>query len=119
MKYSGWLYACCLLLGVLSFAVSCGRKQPDVAHGEELFNAHCWNCHDKKTVELSSEPGQGPGMKDYVRRSPHQAMDGTSHEHSDEFISNFIRNGSKNMPPQGHYLSPEDVGDLVAYIKTL
>jgi mono/diheme cytochrome c family protein len=96
-----------------------GSKQPDAARGEKVYNARCWNCHEKDTDAVAGTPGQGPGLKGFASRAGHQDMSGKQHQHNDELVRSLIRNGSGFMPPQGEILSEQDVADLIAYVKTL
>ena len=106
-----------LALGVAAAAMlaACGAKPGDVARGEQVFNARCWNCHEKDTDGYAL----APGLKNYFSRTPHAAKDGLEHTHSDEFVREFIRNGSMNMPPQKDHLSAQELADVMAYLKTL
>ena len=119
MRTSGELAIACLGIGGLLLTLGCGVKSPDAARGEQIFNARCWNCHEKDSDLPSPVKGRGIGLKGYVGRSPHSQQDGSQHEHTDEFIGDFIRNGSMNMPPQKDFLSSQDLADLVIYLKTL
>lgn len=118
MKRSEYWLGLTMMAAVLTAACG-GSSAPDVRRGEDLYNARCWNCHEKSTPAMGSLPGHGPGLKDYLRRSPHQDIAGVQHEHTDEFIRHIIRNGSKNMPPQNENMPDRDLADLVAYVKTL
>lgn len=107
------------VVGML-LSVGCGgSKGPDVARGEQLYNGRCLNCHAKDTDVMADLPGQGPGLKDFLRRSPHKDLSGVEHAHTEDFIRSMILNGSKNMPPQNERMPDKDLADLVAYVKTL
>jgi mono/diheme cytochrome c family protein len=119
MRRTNSLLMICIAIVVVALSLACGLKKGDVARGEKIFNVRCWNCHEKDTAELPEVPGHGPGLKGYVSHSPHLAQNGSQHENPDQFLTNFIRDGSMNMPPQKDYLSKQDLVDLIAYLKTL
>jgi mono/diheme cytochrome c family protein len=105
----------CLVIAVTMIVEGCGVKAGDPARGERVFNARCWNCHEKDTEDYAL----GPGLKNYWQRSPHKEKNGSEHNHTEEFVRNFIRNGSMNMPPQKDHLTEQEVADVISYLKTL
>lgn len=98
------------------------RKPPftgDASHGATLFDNYCWTCHGK------SGKGDGPIAKVYQPRP----RDLTDHAYvasrTDYDLYHAISQGgaamgrSAAMPAWGHVLTPQDMWDLVAYIRQL
>ncbi len=72
-------------------------------HGAELFaNSGCVHCHGPAGLKA----GIGPSLKDVAkRRKP-------------EEIFKQIHDGSNAMPAFGDQLKPEEIEDLVAYLRS-
>ena len=85
------------------------------AKGEQIFYATCAVCHDPAT-----EAGRiAPSLKGYFQQPPHKLADGREHSHTGEFTREIILKGNTNMPPMNKVLSPQDVEDILAYLRTL
>lgn len=129
--WKSWLAAMgsAVLTGSLAFSLAAGSegKKPDaaakpatpgdVAAGKKLFKIHCAVCHfaQASTVKV------GPGMKGLFEQKelPHSGLAVT-----EKNVRNRIKEGNpepgKNfMPAYRDILSPAQVQDLVAYLKTL
>lgn len=92
----------------------------DVAAGRALALAHCVKCHGKDgkgygpavaAEHLSPPPGDWTDKEDMA-------------EHPDVFLRNMIEQGGKamdkseRMPAFGKKLTPAQVDDLIAYIRS-
>lgn len=119
MKRSTILLAVCGVVVVSAatyYGVARRGLQPaDATRGRQVFDARCWVCHETDNEGYRI----GPGLQNYFRRSPHQQKNGSEHEHTDEFVREFIRNGSMNMPAQNDFISQQELADVMAYLKTL
>ena len=109
------LWVASVSVTAMLIASGCGVESGDPVRGEQVFNARCWNCHEKDTEDY----GLAPGLKNYWQRSPHKEKNGSEHTHTDEFVRTFVRDGSMNMPPQKDHLTEQELVDVVAYLKTL
>ena len=86
-----------------------------VAKGEQIFYSTCAVCHDPAT-----EAGRiAPSLKGYFQQPPHKHADGQEREHSEAFAREFIMKGNTNMPPMNKALSPQDLENVLAYLRTL
>jgi mono/diheme cytochrome c family protein len=86
-----------------------------VARGEEIFYAKCAVCHEAKP----GTPGAGSSLKGTFQQPPHQLADGTTIDGTEESIREFILKGNSNMPPMDTALSPQELEDVLAYLRTL
>ena len=88
------------------------KAQGSVEEGQALYKKHCNMCHfpDKPNKKL------GPGLKGlFSLKSLPQ-----SHKPATEaVIRGQIEKGSKAMPAFCKNLTPEQMGSLMAYLKTL
>jgi mono/diheme cytochrome c family protein len=88
----------------------------DAANGKVVFDGTCAFCH----IPDSNEPLIGPGLKDLFNWPPHKLSDGTEvSKITEEFVRKQITQGGGAMQPAGDDLSESDMGDLIAYLKTL
>ena len=88
----------------------------DAANGKVVFEATCQFCH----IPDSNEPLIGPGLKDLFNWPPHQLSDGTERpKMTEEVVRKQIMEGGGAMQPAGDDLSEADLGDLIAFLKTL
>ena len=98
------------------------HRQPpagDPSRGAALYADYCWTCHGK------TGKGDGPIAMAYEPR-PHNLTDRAYlSTRTDHDLYNAIRQGgsvverSATMPVWGAVLSPQDMWDLVAYIRQL
>lgn len=92
-----------------------GQSAPkgDAAKGKELFEQQCGLCHDATTTEKK----MGPGLKGLFKR-PKLSTNGKPT--NDANVRDKIMTGGNGMPPfKDMNLSPADVANLMAYLKTL
>ena len=97
-----------------------------VARGREVFVQHCASCHGSDAQ--GAPDWQQPDARGDLPAPPH---DDTGHtwRHSDAHLSEIIRGGLRDqfnktpeltMPPfQTGQLSDEEIGDVIAYFKSL
>ena len=89
-------------------------KQPIAANpdaGRELFERGCAVCH----LADSTKKKVGPGLAGLYQSK--LLPDGTPV--TDENVERWIRNGGGLMPGFKNAISPEQMRDLIAYLKTL
>jgi mono/diheme cytochrome c family protein len=78
--------------------------------GKELFHEHCASCHFTDTTAQKI----GPGLKGlYVRLT---FSDGK--KVTDASLTKWIEVGGKNMPGFKETMKPEQIRELISYIKT-
>ncbi len=99
-----------VMIFVLSF--SAARAQDDAAKGKALFASNnCALCHNADSTDMKI----GPGLKGLYARGT--MADGT--KVTDETVTARIANGKSPMPPYKDSLTPDQIKQLVAYLKTL
>jgi mono/diheme cytochrome c family protein len=91
-------------------AVSTSEVQQP-ASGKELFHRHCASCHFTET----SAQKIGPGLKGLYARLTFS--DGR--KVTDASLTRWIEAGGKNMPGFNESLKPQQIRELISYIKTL
>ena len=126
------------LTGALSFfcvtAVYAGQAKPaagakpaaaqapaaspeSIANGAALFKKQCVMCHGAAGL------GDGPAAKSLKGKLPSLADKAVMSKLTDEHIHESITNGKKteigNMPALGKRLKPEEITDIVNYVRTL
>jgi cytochrome c len=79
--------------------------------GRELFHRHCASCHFTDTTAQKI----GPGLKGLYPRLTFS--DGK--KVTDASLSRWIEAGGKNMPGFKESMKPEQIRELVSYIRTL
>jgi cytochrome c len=79
--------------------------------GKELFREHCASCHFPETTAQKI----GPGLKGLYRRLTFS--DGK--KVTDAGLAKWIEDGGKDMPGFKESLKPEQIRELISYIKTL
>lgn len=82
-----------------------------VENGKELYDRYCAACHYPTTTAKKI----GPGLKTIYRRGKFE--DGTPV--NDQTMRRWIEKGGKNMPGFEKTLKPQQLADLIAYLKTL
>ena len=84
---------------------------PQQARGRRVFDAQCARCHDPYTASTA----KGPTLaKLYKRKYLPSGLPST-----DEHVTNSVMLGRKMMPAFNQTLSPQQLEDLLAYLKTL
>ena len=122
------------LTGVLSVfcltAVYAGQAKPpadaakpasatseSVTNGAALYKPQCVMCHGATGL------GDGPAAKNLKGKLPSLADKAVMSKHSDAHIHEAITAGKKteigNMPALGKRLKPEEITDIVNYVRTL
>src|SRR5690349_6601483 len=87
------------------------KRTTPVARGEGIFLRSCAGCH--------GPDARGTHPPGFVT-PPRDLTDPTLQERlSDAAIEETIHYGKGQMPPFGAALTPEDLKDLVAYVRTL
>ena len=88
-----------------------------IENGAALFKRHCVMCHG------ATGQGDGPASKTLKGKLPSLADKATMSKLTDEHIHETITNGKKseigNMPALGKRLKPEEITDVVNYVRTL
>ena len=89
-----------------------GASAAAVAHGKEVFEKKCAVCHyadnDQKKI--------GPGLKGLSKRGTFTV---NNNKVNDEALKTWIENGDNLMPPFKDVLEPNEIKDVIAYVKTL
>lgn len=89
-----------------------GASPAAVAHGKEVFEKKCAVCHyadnDQKKI--------GPGLKGLSKRGTFTV---NNTKVTDESLKTWIENGDNLMPPFKDVLEPNEIKDVIAYVKTL
>jgi cytochrome c len=91
-------------------SVSASEVQQRVS-GKELFHQRCASCHFAET----SAQKIGPGLKGLYARLTFS--DGK--KVTDASLTRWIESGGKNMPGFKESIKPEQIRELISYIKTL
>jgi cytochrome c len=124
LRQSPWLLATVLI--VITFSASGASAQAlkkdtksaatasgttQATSGKELFQHYCASCHftDTRAQKI------GPGLKGLYPRLTFS--DGK--RVTDASLSKWIETGGKNMPGFEDTLKPEQIRELISYIKTL
>jgi cbb3-type cytochrome c oxidase subunit III len=88
-----------------------------VANGAALFKRHCVMCHGATGV------GDGPAAKTLKGKLPSLADKTVMSKLTDAQIHETITTGKKtevgNMPALGKRLKPEEITDIVNFVRTL
>ena len=126
----------CGLIGALSLAcatsVFAGQAKPaagakraaapavtpeSLTNGAALYKRQCVMCHGAAGL------GDGPAAKSMKGKLPSLAGKATMSKLTDAQIHDAITNGRKteigNMPALGKRLTPEEITDIVNYVRTL
>ncbi len=91
-----------------------------IARGEAVYNAHCAECHGLRGVATPEWRKPGPDGK-----YPPPPLNDSAHawHHPTEVLRKVIAKGSPagmgNMPAWEDRLSPRQIEDVIAYIKSL
>jgi cytochrome c2 len=82
-----------------------------IARGTIVYRERCAICHFSE----SDAKKIGPGLRGIYKRG--KFTDGSRLD--DATLEKWILNGGKNMPPFKPVLNPNQVRDLITYLKTL
>lgn len=80
--------------------------------GKEIFNTKCGVCHYAE----SDQKKIGPGLKGLNKRGTFTV---NNNKVTEETLKTWIENGDQLMPPFKDVLTPAEVKDVIAYVKTL
>lgn len=82
-----------------------------VKAGQTVYNTYCTICH----LAASTEKKVGPGLKGLGKREKFAAGE----KITDDSLRAWIEKGGKDMPGFKETLTPEQIRDVMAYVKTL
>ena len=91
-------------------AVTVGPRG-DATKGGVIYKRNCEICHHS----ASTAKKIGPGLKGVYKRETFAAGKPVN----DETMRTWIEDGGKDMPQFKNTLKPEQIADLIAYIRTL
>ena len=99
-------------------AAAAAKASPEsIASGETLFKRSCQMCHGPVGL------GDGPAAKTLKGKLPSLADKTSMSKLTDAEIHEQISNGKKseigNMPAMAKRLKPEEITDIVNYVRTL
>jgi cytochrome c len=109
--------------GVLAFAgtvlAQSSTKKPSAAatveavkRGKTVFQEKCALCH----YDTSDQKKIGPGLKGLSKRGTFTV---NGNKITDDSLKTWIENGDQLMPPFKDVLEPDQIKDVIAYVKTL
>ena len=107
-----------LLLGSGALLAQSSTKKPAgansaaVAKGKTVFQQKCSICH----YDNSDQKKIGPGLKGLSKRGTFSV---NGNKINDETLKTWIENGDQLMPPFKETLEPEQIKEVIAYVKTL
>jgi cytochrome c len=110
-------------IGVLAFAgtllaQTAAKKATPAANaeavkrGKALFQEKCALCH----YDTSDQKKIGPGLKGLSKRGTFSI---NGNKITDDSLKAWIENGDQLMPPFKDVLEPDQIKDVIAYVKTL
>ena len=98
-------------------AAAAAASPASIANGETLYKRSCQACHGPAGL------GDGPAAKTLKGKLPNLTDNAMMSKHSDAELTELITNGKKseigNMPPMGKKLKPEEITDVLNYVRTL
>lgn len=102
----------CCATAALMFTLAClgAQKRGDAARGKEVFE-QCAPCHN---VDNDARK-MGPSLKGLFRRAKLE----NGQKVTEESIRAQIGTGGRQMPHYQDILTPQEMDDLLAYLKTL
>ena len=103
--------------GAKPAAAPAAASPESITNGAALFKRQCVMCHGATGV------GDGPAAKTLKGKLPSLADKATMSKLTDPQIHEAITGGKKteigNMPALGKRLTPEEITDIVNYVRTL
>ncbi|MGQ9897332.1 MAG: c-type cytochrome [Acidobacteriota bacterium] len=104
------------LLGALAISQAApsqkGKRVGNVANGKQLFAETCAPCHSA----TSKTTNVGPGLQGLFKS---KKMPATDRPVSVAVIKAQIQKGGGGMPAFGSKYTPQQLDDLIAYLRTL
>lgn len=98
---------------VAAFLAPSDTVRPDMAAGRDLYKRQCVACHGERGK------GDGPAAVALNPRPSDLTKVVRSAEISDDSLVQVITAGRKGMPGSGKMLTPEQVREVVFYLRTL
>jgi cytochrome c len=108
----GVVFGGSMLLAQSSTKKSAPATSAAVTRGKTLFQQKCAVCH----YDTSDQKKIGPGLKGISKRGTFSV---NGNKITDESLRTWIENGDQLMPPFKEVLEPEQIKDVIAYVKTL
>lgn len=99
-----------LVLTLSVFAVAASAQEKEATEGKTLFHANCAMCHGADGIG-NTPVGKAMHIVD-LRSAAVQ-------KNTDAQLTSIIENGKNKMPAFKSKLKPEQVKDLVAYVREL
>ena len=100
------------LLSVASAALVAPVFGADPAKGKKIYTDKCLKCHGEKGK------GDGPKAWDLSKKPADYTDKEKMSKFTDEDLKKAVKEGKKPMPAFGKKLSDEDIGGVIAYIRT-
>ncbi len=103
------------LVAVLSLSLATAahaQLSPAATNGKATFDKSCGICHNADSTDKKI----GPGLKGLYT---HATLADGSTPVNDATVTDRIMNGKVPMPPFKDQLTPAQVQEIVAYLKTL
>jgi mono/diheme cytochrome c family protein len=91
-------------------ASSAARLSDEARRGENLFLQRCSICHLPRKLKFGSPPVIGTSLSGQFKDATPDQM---------KVLRGFILKGGPDMPGFQYGLEPNEVDDLIAYLKTL
>ena len=91
-------------------APGAAKLSDEATRGENLFLQRCSICHLPRKLKFGSPPVIGPILSGQFKDATPDQM---------KILRGFILKGGPDMPGFQYGLEPNEVDDLVAYLKTL
>ena len=80
--------------------------------GKQIFAQKCSVCHNAN----STDPKVGPGLKGLYKSGTFTT---NGNKITDQSLRSWIEDGDAEMPAFNSVLSPKQISDVIAYLKTL
>jgi mono/diheme cytochrome c family protein len=111
--YRRWLGSCATF-ALFIVLCSCGEKKDvkgDPVSGKALFDYTCVACHYANSTVARAGPGLAGLYKQKTLPNGPAVTDAN--------VERLIRDGSSLMPGYRNKISPEEMRNLIAYLRTL
>lgn len=102
----------CLVLSLGWGVLATAAEAADLARGEKIYKLLCEKCHGKEGK------GDGPKAKELDKTPSDYTQAGFFAQRSEASLREMIVIGNAPMPSFELKLSPEDIDNVLAYIKT-
>ena len=100
------------LLSVASAASVAPAFGEDLAKGKKIYVDKCLKCHGEKGR------GDGPRAYDLSKKPADYTDKEKMSKFTDADLNKVVKEGKKPMPAFGKKLSDEEIGGVIAYIRT-